>query len=90
MDNILALTETEFFRKLRKGLPPEDLHVDLRDFILRVHEVTHPASPHRFYALEALVVADIELSQFKTSDALTIANEALSAAINPVRTITSS
>lgn len=82
MDNVLALTETEFFKKLRKGLHDEDLHVDLRDFIIRVHEVTHPASPHRFYALEALVIADIELSQFKTSDALTIANEALSAAIN--------
>lgn len=82
MDNILALTETEFFRKLRKGLPTEDLHVELRDFIIRVHEVTHPASHHRFYALEVLVIADIELSQFKTSDALTIANEALSAAIN--------
>lgn len=50
MDNILALTETEFFRKLRKGLPTEDLHVELRDFIIRVHEVTHPASPLRFYA----------------------------------------
>lgn len=82
MDNVLALTETEFFKKLRKGLHDEDLHVDLRDFIVRVHEVTHPASPHRFYALEALVIADIELSQFKTSDALTIADEALSAAIN--------
>jgi len=82
MDNVLALTETEFFKKLRKGLHDEDLHVDLRDFIIRVHEVTHPASPHRFYALEALVIADIELSQYKTSDALTIANEALSAAIN--------
>lgn len=82
MDNILALAETEFFRKLRKGLPAEDLHVELRDFIIRVHEVTHPASHHRFYALEVLVIADIELSQFKTSDALTIANEALSAAIN--------
>lgn len=82
MDNVLALTETEFFKKLRKGLHDEDLHVDLRDFIIRVHEVTHPASPHRFYALEALIIADIELSQFKTSDALTIANQALSAAIN--------
>lgn len=82
MDNVLALTETEFFKKLRKGLHDENLHVDLRDFIVRVHEVTHPASPHRFYALEALVIADIELSQFKTNDALTIANEALSAAIN--------
>ena len=82
MDNILALTETEFFKKLRKGLHDEDLHVELRDFIIRVHEFTHPASPHRFYALEALVIADIELSQFKSSDALTIATEALSAAIN--------
>lgn len=82
MDSILALTETEFFKKLRKGLHDEDLHMDLRDFIVRVHEVTHPASPHRFYALEALVIADIELSQFKTSDTLTVANEALSAAIN--------
>ena len=42
MDNILALTETEFFKKLRKGLHDENLHVDLRDFIVRVHEVTHP------------------------------------------------
>lgn len=82
MDSILALTETEFFVKLRKGLHDEDLHMDLRDFIVRVHEVTHPASPHRFYALEALVIADIELSQFKTSDTLTAANEELSAAIN--------
>lgn len=35
MDNILALTETEFFKKLRKGLHDENLHVDLRDFIVR-------------------------------------------------------
>ena len=82
MDNILALTETEFFKKLRKGLHDENLHVDLRDFIVRVHEVTHPSSPHRFYALEALIIADIELSQFKSSEALALANESLAIAIN--------
>lgn len=82
MDNILALTETEFFKKLRKGLHDEDLHVELRDFIVRVHEVTHPSSPHRFYALEALIIADIELSQFKNCETLTIANETLVAAVN--------
>lgn len=81
MDNILALTETEFFKKLRHGLHDETLHVALRDFILRVHEVTHPSSPHRFYALEALLIADIELSQFKSSESLALANESLSAAI---------
>lgn len=82
MDSILALTETEFFRKLREGLPPEDLHVELRNFIIRVHEVTHPASPHRFYALEALVIADIELNKLRNSDALALANESLAGAIS--------
>lgn len=82
MDSILALTETEFFRKLREGFPPEDLHVELRNFIIRVHEVTHPASPHRFYALEALVIADIELNKLRNSDALALANESLAGAIS--------
>lgn len=80
--DIFALTETEFFKKLRKGLHDENLHVDLRDFIVRVHEVTHPSSPHRFYALEALIIADIELSQYKSSEALVLANESLATAIN--------
>lgn len=82
MDNLLALTETEFFQKLRQGLHTEDLHVDLRDFIIRVHEVTHHTSPHRFYALEALVIADIELSEIKNSNTLALANESLTSAIN--------
>ena len=82
MDNLLALTETEFFQKLRQGLHTEDLHVDLRDFIIRVHEVTHHTSPHRFYALEALVIADIELSEIKNSNTLALANESLASAIN--------
>ncbi len=60
----------------------KNLHVDLRDFIVRVHEVTHPSSPHRFYALEALIIADIELSQYKSSEALVLANESLATAIN--------
>lgn len=60
MDNILALTETEFFRKLRKGLPPEDLHVDLRDFMIHIHEVTLPENSNRAIILDALVIADIE------------------------------
>ena len=43
MDNILALTETEFFKKLKKGLHTEDLHLELRDFMIHIHEVTLPA-----------------------------------------------
>lgn len=82
MDNILALTETEFFKKLREGLHIEDLHVELRDFIIRVHEVTHPASPHRLYALEALVIADIELNEIKNRNTLVLANESLASTIN--------
>lgn len=37
--DIFALTETEFFKKLRKGLHDENLHVDLRDFIVRVQKL---------------------------------------------------
>lgn len=60
MDNILALTETEFFKKLRKGLHDEDLHVDLRDFMIHIHEVTLPENSNRAIILDALVIADIE------------------------------
>lgn len=45
MDNILALTETEFFKKLKKGLHTEDLHLELRDFMIHIHEVTLPGKP---------------------------------------------
>lgn len=60
MDNILALTETEFFKKLRKGLHDENLHLELRDFMIHIHEVTLPDSFNRAIILDALVVADIE------------------------------
>lgn len=60
MDNILALTETEFFKKLRKGLHYEDLQVDLRDFMIHIHEVTLPGNTNRAIILDALVIADIE------------------------------
>lgn len=60
MDNILALTETEFFKKLKKGLHTEDLHLELRDFMIHIHEVTLPGKANRSIILDALVVADIE------------------------------
>lgn len=60
MDNILALTETEFFKKLRQGLHDENLHLELRDFMIHIHEVTQPGTANRSFILDALVVADIE------------------------------
>lgn len=60
MDNILALTETEFFKKLKKGLHTEDLHLELRDFMIHIHEVTLPGKANRSIILDALVIADIE------------------------------
>ena len=60
MDNILALTETEFFKKAQKGLHTEDLHLELRDFMIHIHEVTLPGKANRSIILDALVAADIE------------------------------
>lgn len=60
MDSILALTETEFFKKLRKGLHDEDLHVDLREFMIHIHEVILSGNTNRAIIIDALVIADIE------------------------------
>ncbi len=58
--DIFTLTETEFFKKLRQGLLNENLHLELRDFMIHIHEVTLPGTVNRSFILDALVVADIE------------------------------
>lgn len=55
--DIFVLTETPLISKFRKGLLKEDCHVDVRDFILTVHEVTKSSANEREYVLEALVIA---------------------------------
>lgn len=75
--DIFALTETELFKKLRQGLLNEDLHVDAKEFMLCVHEVTNPESPTRAFALDALIIADIELQKIKEAKLFDEANRAL-------------
>lgn len=64
--DIFVLTETPLISKFRKGLLKEDCHVDVRDFILTVHEVTKSSANEREYVLEALVIADIEFRHLKS------------------------
>lgn len=75
--DIFVLTETPLISKFRKGLLKEDCHVDVRDFILTVHEVTKSSANEREYVLEALVIADIEFRHLKSVHDLNKANRVL-------------
>lgn len=75
--DIFVLTETPLISKFRKGLLKEDCHVDVRDFILTVHEVTKSSANEREYVLEALVIADIEFRHLKSVHDLNKANHVL-------------
>lgn len=79
--DIFALTETEFFKKLREGLHNGETSVDVNAFFLQVHEVTNPNSPNKEYALDALVIADIEFKKIKNSQQIETINEHLVHAI---------
>lgn len=80
--DLFHLTETEFFKNLRQGLLTEDLHIYLRDFIVKVHEVANPHSSHQAYALDAMLIADIEFKKFKSLDMLASANKAMVATVD--------
>lgn len=75
--DIFVLTETPLISKFRKGILKEDCHVDVRDFILTVHEVTKSSANEREYVLEALVIADIEFRHLKSVHDLNKANHVL-------------
>lgn len=75
--DIFVLTETPLISKFRKGLLKEDCHVDVKDFILTVHEVTKSSANEREFVLEALIIADIELRHLKSVHDLNKANHAL-------------
>lgn len=75
--DIFVLTETPLISKFRKGLLKEDCHVDVKDFILTVHEVTKSSANEREFVLEALVIADIELRHLKSVHDLNKTNHAL-------------
>ena len=83
--DIFALTETEFFRKLRQGLLDEDLHVDAKEFMLSVYEVTSPASPDKAFALDALIIAEIELQKIMAMQLPNETNRALAAMVEAAR-----
>lgn len=75
--DIFVLTDTPFFEKLRQQLKDEDLHVEGREFLLMVHEITKPSSAVKTFALDALIIADIEFRHIKSTQELHAANRAL-------------
>jgi len=75
--DLFHLTETEFFKNLRQGLLTEDLSLHLRDFMIRVHEVSTPKSSNRSFILDVLVITDIEFRRLKSQDYMYSANQAL-------------
>lgn len=80
--NIFVLTETDFIKKIREGLHSEDPSVDMKEFLLFVHEVTNPSSPEKAFVLDALVIADLELRSIKAHGGISSStNMALAIAI---------
>lgn len=62
--DIFALTETEFFRQLITG-ENENLHITYRDFIIQVFEMCSK-NKNKTYAVSALLVIEVEISQLKS------------------------
>lgn len=83
--DIFALTETEFFRKLRQGLLDENLHVDAKEFLLCVHEVSSPSTPDQSFVLDALIIAEIELQKIMEMQIPEESNQALTAMVKAAR-----
>lgn len=75
--DIFALTKTRLFQKLKDGLYHETKDVDVQEFLLTVHEVTNDSTSERKFVLDALIIADIEFKQIKTSEQIQAANLAL-------------
>lgn len=79
--DIFALTKTPLFSKLREGLYNETKDVDVQEFLLTVHEVTNDSTSEKTFVLDALIIADIEFKQMKTTDRQIAANRALASLV---------
>lgn len=79
--NIFHLTETPFFESLRQGLQAEDIHIRLRDFIVRVQEVSNPTNGDPSFILDMLVLTEIELQVLRNSERMAKANAAIALAV---------
>ena len=64
MDNIFALTETEFFRQLAER-SHENIHIAYQDFVLQVHNLCHTGANQKSCVISALLVAEIDLAHLK-------------------------
>lgn len=74
-NNILALTDTEFFRKLteRKN---ENIHIAYKQFVVEVNNLCHKAKS-KMIAINALVHIEVEISQLQTQAQRDALNEEL-------------
>lgn len=74
-NNILALTDTEFFQKLteRKN---ENIHIAYKQFVVEVNNLCHNAKS-KMVALNALVHVEVEISQLQTKAQRDALNEEL-------------
>lgn len=79
--NLFHLTDTPFFENLRQGLLSEDLHIQLRDFIVRVHNVASGIAKGNAFSLDTMLIAEIELKKLKSIHQLHEANKALAASV---------
>lgn len=74
-NNILALTDTEFFQKLteRKN---ENIHIAYKQFVVEVNNLCHKAKS-KMVAINALVHIEVEISQLQTQAQRDALNEEL-------------
>lgn len=75
--DLFHLTETEFFKNLRQGLLTEELNLQLRDFMVRVHQVSAPGATDPYLLLDMLMITQMELDTIGSSAHRLSVNQAL-------------